>query len=331
MSQPPNFIYSDPNAAPVALQGQPGPAAETAYQVSNGEYFFQLASGGSANRNTFTGAVVIQDPDASLVVDGPITGSIINTSSVLSAGFITVTGTGATLNANGGPATVTGGSVEILNTAAGAGISVDSTVVLALSGTTGVNLLSPGGTINVTAEAGLNLQGSQVAFTTTSTTVPMTVQYGVPGDTGYLYDTKLNPVIGPAVVVGTYQPGLSVTLDGPFTVPHTGYYLLTSTIFYAPQGGAVISFPVNTYFTACLTTSNASYIPLAGSAVVFNGVGWTTTGNAPVQSSVVSIVELTAGTNYFSDLAQVGTISLAGNGSGVGFQQSIQALGCSYS
>jgi hypothetical protein len=159
----------------------------------------------------------------------------------------------------------------------------------------------------------------------------MTVQYGVPGDTGYLYDTRLNPVIGPAVVVGTYAPGLSVLTDGPFTVPHTGYYLLTSTIFYAPQGGAAVSFPVNTYFTACLTTSNASYIPLAGSAVTFSGVGWTSTGNAPVQSSHTSIVELTAGTNYYSDLAQAGSIGLAGNGSGVGFQQQIQALGCSYS
>jgi len=366
MSQPPNFIYSDPNAAPVALQGQPGPAAETAYQVSNGEYFFQLASGGSANRNNFTGAVTIQDPNASLVVDGPITGSPINTASVISpgGGSITVTGTSATLNGLSGNATVQGGAVTINCTEGGSGMQLQSVSTISVNATSTIGIVSSAGPININSgnsvdiEGGaggrvainsvggsgpvdigtplapsgnVNIAGGQVAFTTASTTVPMTVQYGVPGNTGYLYDTKLNPVVGPAVIVGTYQPGLSVTLDVPFTVPHSGYYLLTSTIFYAPQGGAVISFPVNTYFTACLTTSNASYIPLAGSAVVFNGVGWTTTGNAPVQSSQISIVQLTAGIDYYSDLAQVGTISLAGNGSGVGFQQQIQALGCSYS
>jgi len=347
----------------VTLQTQPGPAAETAYQVSNGEYFFQLASGGSANRNNFTGAVTIVDPDASLTVEGPITGSPINTTSVLSSGApITVTGTGATLNGTTGTATVVSGNVTIESTAGLINIQSSTTASMNAPGTIGI--ASSGGVINITsgstvavtagegstafintaptcgptqignltASTGpVTIAGSQVSFITASTSVPMTAQYGVPGNTGYLYDTKLNPVVGVPVIVGTYQPGLSVTLDGPFTVPHSGYYLLTSTIYYAPQGGAVISFPVTTYFTACLTTSNASYIPLAGSAVTFNGVGWTTTGNAPVQSSQTSIVELTAGTTYYSDLAQVGSISLAGNGGNIGFQQTIQPLGCSYS
>jgi hypothetical protein len=273
-----------------------------------------------------------------------------------------VTGTGATVNGTTGIATITSANVDITATAGALDILSSSTISVNAPNTIG--LVSSGGPININSGNGVDIEagaggrvtinsvggsgaveignvlapagnvsiaGGQVAFTTASTTVPMTVQYGVPGNTSYLYDTKLNPVIGSGTIIGTYQPGLSITFDGPITVPHSGYYILSSTVYYAPEGGAAVSFPPSNYFTACITATNTSYAPVAGSAVTFTGFTWTSTGNAPVQETRTGIVYLSAATPYYSDLAFLGTISLAGNGANVGFQQSIQPLGCSYS
>tara|TARA_R110000868_G_scaffold20410_1_gene86401 strand:- start:1250 stop:2098 length:849 start_codon:yes stop_codon:yes gene_type:complete len=277
----PNFILTNPAlTSPVTLQTQPGPAAETAYQVSNGEYFFQLASGGSANRNTFKGAVVIEDPDASLVVQGQITGT------------------------------------QVLTPA------VTSSSTLVLQGVSQATLASLSGTATVTAPAvNINATG-QISFTTESTTLPMTVKYGVAGATGFLYDSVSNAILkNTTTPVASYNQAFTTIYDGGFTPAVTGFYLITQTMTY----GGAITYAPEAYVTSFLTLTNGSLnTPLANSQVVFP-MTFTATGAAPTAQTYQTFVFLTAGQIVYNDIGIVGSVNL---GSGGGLVITAQPFAC---
>lgn len=335
-----HFKLNNPSTTePVVLQKASSCAAETAYQVGDGEYFFKLATGGS-NSNSFIGPVSINNPAASLTVNGPISGTAALTVPTLSTNSVTSAGP---LDLNGTTVSVNGlNAINLTTTAPGAGMTLSSSGSATISSTQNISIETGSGSFNLNttgtantqigqqnAAGNLTLYGNIIKFQTGSIAAPLEVEYGVPfGDVGYLYDTKTNPVAGSPVLVGAYTNSYNIIQDGPYTPPFPGYYVVTTTCTYAPQGGVSdLAFNSN-YITTCLTTNNSTYIPIAGTSALFLPVGVTATGNAAVIAVQTSIAYLNS-VPIYSDLAFLSGTGKLGTGGGI--TTTIQPLGCVFS
>jgi hypothetical protein len=152
----------------------------------------------------------------------------------------------------------------------------------------------------------------------------MTVQYGSPGDIGYLYDTTKNPILANTTIpVASYNQAFTTIYDAGFTPAVSGFYLITQTMTF----GTVISFAPNAYVTSFLTLTNGSLNdPLPNSSVVFN-ITFNATASADTAQTYQNFVFLNAGQIVYNDIGVVGTVNL---GSGGGLTITAQPFGCFY-
>jgi len=347
----------------VTLQSQPGPAAETAYQVSNGEYFFQLASGGSSSNN-FVGPVTIDDPNASLTVNGtvgiktPVVASLQGDNltvhadedlNVNSAVNMAVHATNGTMDIEGRTGVdITGTNANAVVAIQGGSVNLTSTFItggIALNSATGVNIAAPQ-TIGLSVTAGnIDIYASN----------PGNIEIGNPNTgagtiqlTGSTIKFVQNSAATPPIEV---QYGIGGTtgylydsntnrLLSTTTSPVASYNAAFTTIYdsgFTPTVsgfylitqimtyGASITFPANAYVSSFLTLTNGSLnTPLPNSQVVFT-LTFDATSGAPVAQTYQNFVFLTAGQIVYNDIAVVGTVNL---GSGGGLTITAQPFGC---
>lgn len=254
----PNFKLSNHSlTSPVTLQSQPGPAAETAYQTSGGEYFFQLASGGSANRNTFKGAVVIEDPNASLDVQGPITGTQVNTPAVVNSSLVLQGVNQTILTCLTGTATVTAPAVNI-NATGQISFTTDSsglpmTVKYGVAGATGFLYDSVSNAIlkNTTTPVASYNQ----AFTT-------------------IYDGGFTPAVtGFYLITQTLTYGTVISYAPEAYV--TSFLTLTNGSLNTPLANSQVVFPMTFTATGAAPTAQTyqNFVFLTAGQIVYNDIG----------------------------------------------------------
>jgi len=308
MSIDPNFKLSNPSiTSPVVLTSPSGNAAETAYQVKDGEYFFELASGGSASNN-FVGSVTIDDPNASLTVQGPVQAEAL--ASPVGEPLVISGSNGIAMSAGASNVAITSLNGAVLVNAE-AGVTINSatylgTINIGSSGLSPINIGNPSsGKVTITGNS-IGLESVLVN--------PVTVTYGIPGgETGFVYDSTANPILkNNPFTVGQWNQAFTTIYDAGYTPPVTGYYLVqtyldygTGAISYAGGGGA--------YVTSCLTLTNGSFAPIRGTAQFFPMNTPTTNGATTTYSN---LVYLTGGVPIFGDFTNAGTVIL-GTGGGL--------------
>jgi len=364
MSIPSTFHLSNPSlTSPVTLQSQPGPAAETAYQVSNGEYFFQLASGGSSSNN-FVGPVTIDDPAASLTVNGtvgiktPVVASLqgdgltvhadedlsVNAAVNLDVnavnGALTMegrTGVGITgTNANAVVA-IQGGSVNLTSTYIAGGLNLLSSSGISIQAPESIGIAVTAGNIDIyasnpgnielgnpnTGAGTIQLTGSTVKFVQNSAATP-------PIEVQYGIGGTTGYLYDSNTnrILSTATSPVASYNQAFTTLYDSGFTPTVSGFYLITQimtFGTSISYAPNAYVTSFLTLTNGSLgTPLVNSQVVFT-MTFDATSGAPVAQTYQNFVFLTAGQTVYSDIGVVGTVNL---GAGGGLTITAQPFGC---